>query len=92
MKPGDIVTDHYRVKPIHPGSIQRKVYLVIGGSRVEDKVRVATWSHSAHSWSLPHTKWESDLCLAPADWPQTKAAQKWITARRMAAGFIGRKP
>lgn len=80
MKPNTIVTDAYRLDVPDPEDrrerFQRRVYRVIGPSRVPGKVRIETWSHAGKSWSLPHTIESSKLAPAPEDWPQTRAAAK----------------
>lgn len=75
----DTVTEIVRVR--EPNQ-QRKVYLVVGPSRAIGKVRLATWSHVSKSWSQPKA-WRADiLCVAPPDWPQTKAVQRWLQQQR----------
>lgn len=88
FKKNDIVTE----KPRLPSAItataqprQRKVYLVLGPSKVAGKIRIATWSHATKSWSLPRAAAEDSFAPAPDFWPQTKAAQQWVAERGWAA-------
>ena len=73
----DVVTEIARLTP----PAQRKVYLVLGPSRVPGKIRICTWSHAAKDWSLPYAALADNYCPAPSDWPQTKAAKRWVHDR-----------
>lgn len=78
---GDLVTDAWRVLERHPSGTpaQRKVYRVLGASRVAGKVRVQTWSHAAKTWSLSHTKAVDSICVAPETWPQVRVIRRQST-------------
>lgn len=77
----DHVAPAPRAMAMHGETPQRKVYVVIGPSRVPGKVRLSTWSHAGRRWCTPQTWIASWLCPAPDDWPQTQAARRDISVR-----------
>ena len=86
MSPGDILTENTRLAPGDGSMVRtRKVYLYLGPSRSPGKIRIATWSHAARGWSAARAAHADLFCAAPEDWPQTRAARKWVAAE-IAAG------